>query len=76
MQTGPEGVLSDVLSSVGEDGEYQVDSSILLNGVFGSEEELKAWAEEHGLGYEMSDLPGQTVGGKKMVNFYRRGAAE
>ena len=72
MQTGPEGVLNDILSSVGGEGEYQVDSSILLNGVFGSEEELRAWAEEHGLGYEMSDLPGRTVGGKKMVNFYRR----
>jgi hypothetical protein len=73
MQTGPEGVLNDILSSVGGEGEYQVDSSILLNGVFGSEEELRAWAEEHGLGYEMSDLPGGTMGGKKMVNFYRRG---
>lgn len=72
MQTGPEGVLSDILSSVREQGTYQVDSSILLNGVFQSADELKEWARGEGLTYEESDLPGATISGKKIFTFSRR----
>ena len=72
MQTGPEGVLGDILSGVREGGEYQVDSSILLSGVFESEDELRAWAQGQGLVYELTDLPAPTAGGKKIVVFHRR----
>jgi len=73
MLTGPEGVLSDILSSVGEADTYQVESSILLSGVFGSEDELAEWARGNGLSYEMADLPGATESGKKIVTFSRAG---
>lgn len=69
MLTGPEGVLNDILSSVREKGDYQVESSILLSGVFQSEDELDEWARSNGLAYEMSDLPGATVSGKKIITF-------
>ncbi len=72
MLTGPEGVLSDILSSVREQGAYQVESSILLSGVFQSEGELAAWARARGLRYEKSDLPGTTDSGKKIITFSRR----
>ncbi len=71
METGPEGVLSDILSSVREKGTYEVDSSILLSGVFESEDELREWAEGHGLRYEMTELPARTISGKKIVTFSR-----
>ena len=74
MLTGPEGVLSDILSSVREAGTYQVESSILLSGVFQSEAELDEWARENGLRYEMADLPGATDSGKKIVTFSRGGS--
>lgn len=69
MLTGPEGVLSDILSSVREQGTYQVESSILLSGVFQSEEELGRWARDNGLAYEKADLPGATESGKKIFTF-------
>lgn len=69
MLTGPEGVLSDILSSVRESGTYQVDSSILLSGVFQSEDELAEWARGNGLRYEKSDLPGTPGSGKKIITF-------
>lgn len=72
MLTGPEGVLNDILSSVGEAGTYEVDSSILLNGVFGSEDELEEWARGNGLAYEKSDLPGTNDSRKKIFTFSRR----
>ena len=71
METGPEAILGDILSGVREEGEYQIDSSILLSGVFGSEDELKAWAEAQGLRYELTDLPARTTGRKKIVTFSR-----
>ncbi len=73
MLTGPEGVLTDIVTSVREEGTYEVDSSILLNGVFQSEEELAAWARARGLRYEKSDLPGASDSGKKMFTFSREG---
>jgi len=73
MLTGPEGVLTDILTSVRERGEYEVESSILLSGVFQSEEELAAWARSRGLRYEKSDLPGTDGSGKKIYTFSRRG---
>lgn len=69
MLTGPEGVLSDILSSVREEGTYQVESSILLSGIFQSEEELEEWARGNGLGYEKADLPGTPGSGKKIITF-------
>lgn len=69
MLTGPEGVLSDILSSVREEGTYQVESSILLSGVFQSEDELERWARGNGLTYEKADLPGATQSGKKIITF-------
>ena len=72
MLTGPEGVLSDILSSVDEAGSYEVESSILLSGIFQSEDELEEWARANGLSYEKSDLPGTTYSGKKIVTFSRR----
>jgi hypothetical protein len=72
MATGPEGVLRDILQAVGEQGRYEVDSSILLYGVFGSEDELKEWAEGQSLRYELNDLPGAPSPAKKMVTFFRR----
>lgn len=72
MLTGPEGVLNDILSSVDEAGTYEVESSILLSGIFGSEDELEEWARGNGLTYEKSDLPGTTDSGKKIVTFSRR----
>ncbi len=71
MLTGPEGVLSDILSSVREQGTYEVESSILLSGVFQSEDELEEWARRNGLSYEKTDLPGTTISGKKIFNFFR-----
>lgn len=71
MLTGPEGVLSDILKSVREEGTYQVESSILLSGIFQSEEELAAWARARGLRYEKSDLPGMNNSGKKIYTFMR-----
>lgn len=71
MLTGPEGVLSDILSSVREHGTYEVESSILLSGIFQSEDALKEWARGQGLTYEESDLPGTTVSGKKIFTFSR-----
>lgn len=73
MLTGPEGVLNDILSSVREQGTYQVESSILLNGVFQSEGDLKEWAGANGLAYEKSDLPGTSESGKKIFTFSREG---
>lgn len=73
MLTGPEGVLNDILTSVREDGEYEVESSILLNGVFQSEDELAGWARARGLRYEKSDLPGTGGSGKKIYTFSRVG---
>jgi hypothetical protein len=73
MLTGPEGVLSDILASVREQGAYEVESSILLSGVFQSEAELAAWARARGLRYEKSDLPGTPGSGKKIYTFSRRG---
>ena len=73
MLTGPEGVLSDILTSVREEGTYEVESSILLSGVFQSEEELAAWARARGLRYEKSDLPGTRESGKKIFTFSREG---
>lgn len=70
MLTGPEGVLSDILSSVREEGSYQVESSILLSGVFQSEGALADWARDNGLRYEKADLPGATETGKKIFTFY------
>lgn len=72
MLTGPEGVLDDILSSVAEAGTYEVESSILLSGIFQSEDELEEWARDNGLGYEKSDLPGRSDSGKKIVTFSRR----
>lgn len=71
MLTGPEGVLSDILASVGERGAYEVESSILLNGVFRSEEELDGWARQNNLSYETADLPGAPGSGKKIFTFTR-----
>ncbi len=73
MLTGPEGVLNDILTSVREEGEYDVESSILLSGVFQSEEELAGWARARGLRYEKSDLPGTDGSGKKIYTFSRSG---
>ena len=73
MLTGPEGVLGDILSSVREQGTYQVESSILLSGVFQSEEGLKEWAHTNGLTYEESDLPRTPGSGKKIITFSREG---
>ena len=73
MLTGPEGVLNDILTSVREQGAYEVESSILLSGVFQSEDELEVWARARGLRYEQSDLPGTAVSGKKIFTFSRRG---
>lgn len=73
MLTGPEGVLSDILSSVREQGTYQVESSILLSGVFQTEDDLKEWARANGLAYEKSDLPGTPGSGKKIFTFSREG---
>ncbi len=72
METGPEGVLSDILSSVAERGTYEVDSSILLNGVFQTEDDLRVWAARQGLSYKMSDLPDRSVSQKKIITFSRR----
>jgi hypothetical protein len=72
MLTGPEGVLNDILSSVDEAETYEVESSILLSGVFQSEDELEEWARENGLTYEKSDLPRTTDSGKKIYTFSRR----
>lgn len=72
MLTGPEGVLNDILSSVDEAGTYEVESSILLSGIFQSEDELEEWARGAGLAYEKSDLPGTPDSGKKIVTFSRR----
>lgn len=71
MLTGPGGVLNDILTSVREGGEYEVESSILLSGVFQSEEELAGWARARGLRYEKSDLPGMPGSGKKVYTFSR-----
>jgi hypothetical protein len=73
MLTGPEGVLTDILTSVREEGAYEVESSILLSGVFQSEEELAGWTRARGLRYEKADLPGTTGSGKKIYTFSRRG---
>ncbi len=73
MLTGPEGVLNDILTSVREEGAYEVESSILLSGVFQSEEELAGWARARGLRYEKSDLPGAPGSGKKIYTFSRIG---
>lgn len=73
MLTGPEGVLEDILSSVREAGSYQVESSILLSGIFQSEDDLREWARGNGLSYEVSDLPGTPGSGKKIVTFSRAG---
>jgi hypothetical protein len=73
MLTGPEGVLSDILTSVRECGTYEVESSILLSGIFQSEDELAEWARENGLDYEKSDLPGTADSGKKIVTFSHKG---
>jgi hypothetical protein len=72
MATGPEGVLGDILKAVSEQGTYEVDSSILLYGVFDSEDELKEWAEGNALRYELDDLPGAPAHATKMVTFFRR----
>jgi hypothetical protein len=72
MATGQEGVLGDILKAVNEQGTSEVDSSILLYGVFSSEDELKEWAEGHALRYELDDLPGAPSPAKKMVAFFRR----
>ncbi len=69
MLTGPEGVLTDILTSVREQGSYEVESSILLSGVFQSEEELAGWERARGLRYEKSDLPGMTDSRKKIITF-------
>lgn len=69
MLTGPEGVLSDILGSVREKGTYEVESSILLSGIFQSEDELERWARDNGLSYEKADLPGATLSGKKIFTF-------
>ncbi len=74
MLTGPEGVLTDILTSVREQGSYEVESSILLSGVFQSEEELATWARARGLLYEKSDLPGTTESGKKIYTFSQGGS--
>lgn len=73
MPTGPEGVLTDILTSVREEGSYEVESSILLSGVFQSEDELAGWARARGLRYEKSDLPGTDGSGKKIFIFSREG---
>ena len=73
MLTGPEGVLTDILTSVREQGSYEVESSILLSGVFQSEEELAGWARGRGLRYEKSDLPGTPGSGKKIYTFSQAG---
>lgn len=72
MLTGPESVLSDILDSVRENGTYEVESSILLSGIFDTEDDLRRWADEHGLRYEMSDIPARTISGKKIVTFSRK----
>ena len=71
MLTGPEGVLNDILTSVREQGSYEVESSILLSGIFQSEEELAGWARARGLRYEKSDLPGTAGSAKKIYTFSR-----
>ena len=73
MLTGPEGVLTDIFTSVREQGSYEVESSILLSGVFQSEEELAGWARARGLRYEKSDLPGAEGSRKKIYTFSPRG---
>ncbi len=73
MLTGPEGVLNDILTSVRAGGEYEVESSILLSGVFHSEDELAGWARARGLRYVKSDLPGTDGSGKKIFTFSRGG---
>lgn len=72
MLTGPEGVLNDILNSVREEGSYEVESSILLSGIFGTEDELDEWARGNGLAYEKTDLPGTTTSGKKIYTFSAR----
>ncbi len=71
MLTGPESVLNDIVSSVDENGTYEVESSILLSGIFDTEDDLRRWAEEHGLRYEMTDIPARSISGKKIVTFSR-----
>jgi hypothetical protein len=71
MLTGPESVLSDIISSVDEQGTYEVESSILLSGIFDTEDDLRSWAAEHGLRYEMSEIPARSISGKKIVTFSR-----
>ncbi len=71
MLTGPEGVLSDILTSVGERGVNEVECSILLSGVFQSEEELDEWARKNGLSYRTADLPCTPGSGKKIYTFAR-----
>lgn len=71
MLTGPEGVLNDILTSVRDGETYEVESSILLSGIFQSEAELEAWARARGLRYEKSDLPGTNESGKKIFTFSR-----
>ncbi len=73
MLTGPEGVLSDILRSVCEQGTYRVESSILLSGVFQTEDDLREWARGQGLTYEESGLPGTNDSGKKIYTFSREG---
>ena len=72
MLTGPEGVLGDILSSVRESGTYEVESSILLSGIFQTEDELEELARKNGLRYEKSDPPGTNDSGKKIVTFSQR----
>ncbi len=73
MLTGPEGVLNDILASVREQGAYEVESSILLSGIFQSEDDLEEWARENGLSYRAADLPGTPGSGKKIFTFSREG---
>ncbi|HYO64417.1 MAG TPA: hypothetical protein VER08_12350 [Pyrinomonadaceae bacterium] len=72
MKTGPEGILSDIVSSVGQRGTYEVDYSILTSGVFTSEADLRSWAEGQGLRYEVEEVERGTATHKVAV--FSRGA--
>jgi hypothetical protein len=45
------------LKAIDEQGSYEADSSILLYGIFRSDDELKECAVGHAFTYESNDLP-------------------
>ena len=67
MKTGPEGILNDILSSVGQQEAYEVDYSILTSGVFTTEDELRRWAEAQGLRYKVTEVERGTATHKVAV---------